>query len=142
MSQVSLSPELKVAVDLIKQAGGSVLFPRRHVEIWGQEFSTVKLISQDPRCEVSYQTLVQRLANGVAPIDAVKKSPPTRICKALTCWGEPFVSIRALVLDPRCEVGYSVLLKKLKNGLTPEEAAKDQRVRKPITTIDQAIVGG
>ncbi|MFA5345366.1 MAG: hypothetical protein WC315_03750 [Candidatus Omnitrophota bacterium] len=141
MSQVSLSPEVKAAVDLIKQAGGTVLFPRRHVEVWGQSFSTIKLITQDPRCEVSYQTLVQRLSKGINPDEAVKKSPPTRICKSLVCWGQNFASIKDLALDSRCKVGYSVLLKKLNKGVIPEEAVKDQRVRKPITTIEQAIVG-
>lgn len=138
MPQVSLSPEVKAAIDLIKQSGGVVHFPRRHVEVWGQKFSSVKAITKDPRCEVSYPTLMQRLTAGIKPEDAVKKNS-SWICQPITCWGETFSSVGALVIDPRCEVGYNVFVKKVKQGQTPEEAVKDQRVRKPITTIEQAI---
>ncbi len=141
MSQVRLSPELRAAVDLIKGAGGTVHFLRPKVEIWGQTFPSLKLVAQDPRCEVGYHTLIKRVSEGVALIDAIKKNPENPVCKSVTCWGENFASIHALALDTRCEVGYNSILNKLVAGMTPEEAVKDSRVRKPITVIEQAIVG-
>jgi hypothetical protein len=40
----------------------------------------------------------------------------------LVCWGETFRSVRALSLDPRCQVRYAVLLKNLGDGQSPEQA--------------------
>lgn len=140
MSQVHLSPELIAAVDLIKSAGGVVRFTRPKVEIWGQCFPTLKLVAQDPRCEIGYQTLFKRIGKGVALVDAVKRNPDNPVCKPVTCWGEDFISVRALALDARCEIGYDPISRKIAAGMLPEEAVKDSRIRKPITTIEQAIV--
>jgi hypothetical protein len=40
----------------------------------------------------------------------------------LVCWGESFKNVRQLAQDPRCQVRYPVLLKKLSEGQTPEQA--------------------
>ena len=141
MSQVSLSPELRAAAELIRQFGGTVHFPRPHVVIWGQDFASLKAAAKDPRCEVSYLTLFKRVTEGIDPVEAVKKNRFTLACKEIVCWGETFKSIRALAIDPRCELCYNALSQKLACGVSPEEAVKDDRLRKPITRIEQAIKG-
>jgi len=140
MLQVSLSPALNAAADLIRANGGIVHFPRPNVVVWGQEFTSLKAVSKDPRCEVSYLTLFKRIKLGVNTDEAVKKNVYSRACKQVSCWGENFESMRALALDNRCKVSYTSLTQKIASGMTPEEAASDSRLRKPITTIEQAIV--
>ena len=141
MSQPNVPPELTAATELVQNAGGRVHFPRRSVEIWGQAYPSIKAVVQDPRCEVGYLTLLKRVAAGVDISEAVKKSLNARGCKPIVCWGESFPAVKFVALDPRCEVSYSVLLTKLKKGMAPDDAVKDSRFRKPITTINQAIVG-
>ncbi len=128
MSQRQLTPELTAAVELIRSAGGTVHFSKQVVVVWGQEFSTLKAVADDPRCEVGYVTLLNNIKTGESLEDATKKSSKNRSNRQITCWGETFDSIKSLASDPRCGVCYSVLSSKLKAGLTPEEAVKDRRI--------------
>jgi hypothetical protein len=139
MSRTNLTPELKTAIELIQQAGGLVRFPRKEIRVWNEVFSSWRAVSKDSRCEVCYLTLIQRIAQGVAPDEAVKVIENS-VRTPVICWGEHFKSVKDLANDPRCNVSYNSLSRKLKNGEMPEEAVNDTRLRAPITTIEQAIV--
>jgi|WetSurMetagenome_2_1015567.scaffolds.fasta_scaffold09775_6 hypothetical protein len=124
MQQYTIPPELKQAIELIKQYGGVVHLPRQSVEVWNQVFDSVMDVAKDPRCEVSYLTLLKRLKKGVHPEEAVLKENPERL---IVCWGEKFSSVFSLAQDPRCRVTYCTLAKKLACGVVPEEAVLDTR---------------
>jgi len=142
MSQVVTTPELTAAIALIQSNGGNVHFPRQNVVVWGQEFRSIRAVSKDPRCKVSYQTLFNRVKNGIPLETATNVSVYPGASKSVTCWGQTFASLQELALDPRCNVCYSLIGQKLAKGMTPEDAVKDLRTKAPITTIEQAIVGG
>jgi len=135
-----MSQELTAAIDLIQASGGTVRFKRQSVELWGQSFENLRALAADPRCEIGYHTLIARLRGGADLEAATKRRELPPACRPVTCWGEEFPSVRALSLDPRCHVKYEAILRKIKTGLSADEAVVDSRVRKPITSIEQAIV--
>ena len=115
------------------------------IECWGEMFPSLTHVSHDPCCEVSIHTLWRLLKTGESLQEAVKKSNPRRNpmnSKPITCWGEEFISKRELANDPRCIVTYSTLVKRLRGGLPPAEAAGIKklltyRLGKPITCWNQ-----
>jgi hypothetical protein len=143
MEDVNSDQNLKNAVDLIQQLGGKVHFVHPTILVWGQEFKSLKQISEDPRCEVNYATLYKRYRRGVPIAEAVVLSNGRRgKSKTVTCWGETFASLWELGKDPRCLVCYHVLTNRISKGMKPEVATSILPTRKPITTIDQVILKG
>lgn len=137
MPQVVSTQELKAAAKLIRDAGGTVHLPRPRVVIWGQEFKTLRELSRDPRCEVSYNTLTGRLIAGWELENAVRSIRGLHGAKFVECWGKKFSCLQLLALDPRCKVCYNILAQKIAEGLSPEAAATDSRFI--VKTIKQAI---
>lgn len=74
--------------------------------VWGQKFSSLKDVANDPRCEVSLTYLQEKIKRGRSIRHAVLayKHPPYII------WGEHFNSLREIVDDPRCSLNYDDLL--------------------------------
>jgi hypothetical protein len=135
-----MTPELTAAVDLIKLAGGRVHFSKPEVVVWGQTFKNLREVSLDPRCEVSYLTIFNRLRNGSTLDEAVQKYTTRTLTRQITCWGEVFSSIRKLALDSRCKVCYNIVAQKLREGKTPEEATSDARIKLVVEPVVEPTV--
>lgn len=78
--------------------------------------------ARDPRCQVPYLVLLQRLRRGW-PLERALTTPQTRSTHptALTAFGETH-TLAAWQRDPRCVVGSSTILDRLARGWTLEAA--------------------
>ncbi|WP_432091461.1 hypothetical protein [Streptomyces sp. NRRL F-5630] len=93
------------------------------VQAFGERFRSYCALAADPRCLVSYCTLIKRIKEGRSPEEAALTSPGSR-SRAVTAFGDRFASYRDLAADPRCLVSHSTLAERINNeNMSPEEAA-------------------
>lgn len=107
-------------------------------KVWGETFSTLFDVVRDPRCEVSHNTLWQRIYRLGRNIEvAVKKDMKrAKLHRPIKCWNEYFANRSELADDPRCEVGYAILCQNLRNGEPPERAVLRKNWHKSIVTFN------
>lgn len=104
---------------------------------WGREFLSRQALLRDPRCVVRRHCLDYRLDIGW-PLEKAATTPtvhgpvekPKTSRRPIICWNERFPSLSSLCRDPRCLVGLTTLLDRLKIGWTLEEAATNPRYKR------------
>jgi hypothetical protein len=131
--------QLKQAKLTLEAVGGRVKLPRYMVVCWGDVFETIDDLTKDPRCKVATRTIKARLTGGMSLEEAASTFLYAASSNPLVCWGEFFPSARSLADDPRCQVVYSSLVEKLRDGVPPEEAVKNQSMKREIKSIDEVL---
>ena len=91
----------------------------RCVEAWGEERSP-KAWARDPRAAVGAETMLRRIAEGMAPELAIATPGQERV-KWTTAFGETKTTAE-WAADPRCAVSADGVRKRLKAGWDPEAA--------------------
>ncbi|ASY37013.1 hypothetical protein CAC01_30720 (plasmid) [Streptomyces sp. CLI2509] len=90
---------------------------------FGERFASYRDLAADPRCLVSYSTLVERITNEDMTTEEAALTPPGSRSRAVTAFGERFASYRHLAADPRCLVSLATLATRINEDTDPEEAA-------------------
>jgi hypothetical protein len=92
------------------------------IQAFGESFHSIQALAEDSRCIVCEDTLYWRIRKGgwepeEAATTKLKAPSPVH------AFGEDYTSLADLANDLRCVVPYSTLLRRVRNGQTPEEAA-------------------
>lgn len=111
--------------------------PRRTIRAFGESKGLLEW-ARDPRCAVSSTTISQRLARGLSAKEAISAPPQNRGTKDLyftevTAFGETR-GISDWARDPRCKVGLTGLVDRLRRSWTAEEALTTPPFQQPRRT--------
>lgn len=81
--------------------------------VWNKRFTSLKEVSEDPRCFWNVTFLTYLVRFGIPLSKAVGVPPRLRQYKV---WGQHFNDLKSIAKDPRCKCSYHILLKKLQEG--------------------------
>jgi hypothetical protein len=129
---------VRSSVRIIEALGGRVKLPPNLVVCWNTAFPSLGEVAKDPRCEVKYSTLISKVAECDTLEEATRLSSGSNMTETV-CWGQVFRSIADVAADPRCQVSYTALRKKLSQGIPCDEAVQIGNRKRPIITIDEML---
>jgi len=104
----------------------------KEIEVWGEVFSSISSLLQDSRCKVSRGIFAKGIKEGLSNEEAATTQRGLADYKPFEAWGLYFASMNDFFQSPHCKVERVEFYRRLKRGLSIEEAATIPYLSKPV----------